>query len=127
MSERPSNEEIIAGIADALPFGIWVARAPGGEFVFANQTFQEIMGMAARPDVARGAYAEPYQIRGTDGELYPESSMPFVRALEESDRKIVVLRADTGTPHGKVVEIMDLIKDSGAEALTVATRAKKQQ
>ena len=49
------------------------------------------------------------------------------RTLEESDRKIVVLRADTGTPHGKVVGIMDLIKDSGAEALTVATRAKKQQ
>jgi biopolymer transport protein ExbD len=49
------------------------------------------------------------------------------QTLEESERKIVVLRADTGTPHGKVVEIMDLIKDSGAEALTVATRAKKQQ
>jgi biopolymer transport protein ExbD len=48
------------------------------------------------------------------------------QVLEESDRKIVVLRADTGTPHGKVVEIMDLIKNSGAEALTVATRVKKQ-
>lgn len=46
------------------------------------------------------------------------------QALDESDRKIVVLRADTETPHGKVVEIMDLIKDAGAEALTVATRAK---
>ena len=49
------------------------------------------------------------------------------QVLEESDRKIVVLRADTGTPHGKVVEIMDLIKNSGAEALTVATRVKKHQ
>jgi len=49
------------------------------------------------------------------------------QTLSETERKIVVLRADSGTPHGKVVEIMDLIKDSGAEALTVATRAKKQQ
>jgi biopolymer transport protein ExbD len=45
--------------------------------------------------------------------------------LEEAERKIVVLRADAGTPHGNVVEIMDLIKESGAEALTIATRAKK--
>jgi biopolymer transport protein ExbD len=43
--------------------------------------------------------------------------------LNEAERKIVVLRADTGTPHGKVVEIMDLIRSSGAEGMTVATRA----
>ena len=47
-------------------------------------------------------------------------------ALEDTDRKIVVLRADTGTPHGKVVEIMDRIRHAGAEALTVATRSAKE-
>ena len=47
-------------------------------------------------------------------------------ALEDTDRKIVVLRADTGTPHGKVVEIMDRIRQAGAEALTVATRSGKE-
>jgi biopolymer transport protein ExbD len=43
-------------------------------------------------------------------------------ALAETDRKIVVLRADTNTPHGEVVKIMDLIRASGATALTVAAR-----
>ena len=44
--------------------------------------------------------------------------------LEERDRKIVVLRADTTSEHGEVVEIMDLIREAGAEGMTVATRAK---
>ena len=44
-------------------------------------------------------------------------------ALSATDRKVVVLRADTHTEHGAVVEIMDLIRDSGAEALTVAARS----
>jgi biopolymer transport protein ExbD/biopolymer transport protein TolR len=42
--------------------------------------------------------------------------------LSETDRKIVVLRADTSTAHGEVVKIMDLIRSSGATALNVAAR-----
>jgi biopolymer transport protein ExbD len=44
-------------------------------------------------------------------------------ALERSDRKIVVLRADTNTSHGEVVKVIDLIRGAGADALTVAARA----
>jgi biopolymer transport protein ExbD len=44
-------------------------------------------------------------------------------AMKETDRKVVVLRADTHTEHGAVVKIMDLIRDSGAEGLTVAARS----
>jgi biopolymer transport protein ExbD len=43
--------------------------------------------------------------------------------LGESERKLVILRADTSTPHGEVVGVMDLIREAGAEALTVAARA----
>jgi biopolymer transport protein ExbD len=43
--------------------------------------------------------------------------------LADAERKIVVLRADTSTAHGEVVQIMDLIRESGAEGLTVAARA----
>jgi biopolymer transport protein ExbD len=46
-------------------------------------------------------------------------------ALEGADSKIVVLRADTATPHGKVVEVMDAIRRAGAEGLTVATRSAR--
>lgn len=55
----PSAEEIIRTVADDLPVGVWVARAPGGEFVYANKMFAEIMGTGARADVALGEYAEP--------------------------------------------------------------------
>jgi biopolymer transport protein ExbD len=43
--------------------------------------------------------------------------------LADAERKVVVLRADTNTSHGEVVKIMDLIRASGAEALTVAARS----
>jgi len=43
--------------------------------------------------------------------------------LADAERKVVVLRADTNTPHGEVVKIMDLIQASGAEALTIAARS----
>jgi biopolymer transport protein ExbD len=72
---------------------------------------------------------------GADGEIvfedepvtHEELGIRLQQVLEDSDRKVVVLRADTGTPHGKVVRVIDLIKDSGAESLTVATRAKAPQ
>lgn len=79
----PTDQEIIASISDALPVGVWVARAPGGEFVYANRMFREIMGMPGLEDVARGEFAEPYRIHDREGRLYPEEKMPFVRALEE--------------------------------------------
>lgn len=43
-------------------------------------------------------------------------------ALQQSERKIVVLQADTHAEHGAVVKIMDLIRQAGAESLTVAAR-----
>jgi two-component system cell cycle sensor histidine kinase/response regulator CckA len=95
-----TDAEIVASVADALPVGVWVARAPGGEFVYANATFREIMGMGARADVALGEYATPYAIHGRDGEPYPEHAMPFVRALAERTTvmvdDIVIHRGDGG-------------------------------
>ena len=75
------DETLLASVVDHLPLGVWIARAPTGEFVFANRVFREIMGMEARPDVAAGCYAEPYGIFTRTGEPYPETRMPFVRAL----------------------------------------------
>jgi two-component system cell cycle sensor histidine kinase/response regulator CckA len=79
----------IAAIADALPVGIWVARVPGGEFVYANRAFAEIMGMTARDDVKAGGYTEPYGIFTRDGKPYREERLPFVRAMRE--RTVVVV------------------------------------
>ncbi len=76
-----SDEAILGSLVDDLPLGVWVARAPGGEFVYANARFGEIMGAVGRDDVQVGGYAEPYGIYGRDGALYPEDRMPFVRAI----------------------------------------------
>ena len=77
----PSDQEIIHGLSDDLPVGLWVARAPDGELIYANARFAEIMGQAGLDEVAAGGYSEPYGIFGSDGQPYPETRMPFVRAL----------------------------------------------
>ncbi|HEY0253793.1 MAG TPA: ATP-binding protein, partial [Kofleriaceae bacterium] len=69
--------------------GLWVARAPGGELVYANARFAEIMGQPGLGDVALGGYSEPYGIFGRDGLPYPETKMPFVRALLARELVIV--------------------------------------
>ena len=91
----PSAESIIAGLADDLPVGIWVARAPGGEFVYANRMFSNLMGTGGIAAAAVGGYSEPYGIFTRTGEPYPEHRMPFVRAMEE--QRVVV--ADDLTIH----------------------------
>ncbi len=61
---------------------MWVARAPGGEFVYSNAAFSQIMRMGPVADAKVGGYSEPYGIFGRDGRPYPEDQMPFVRALK---------------------------------------------
>ncbi len=98
MSPAGLDAALIATVADELPVGVWVARAPQGEFVYANRAFREIMGMEARPDVAAGGYATPYGIHQHNGEPYPEDRLPFVRALRSREvvvvDDIVIHRAD---------------------------------
>jgi signal transduction histidine kinase/CheY-like chemotaxis protein len=79
----PSEHDIIHALGEDLPVGIWVARAPHGELVYANRTFNQILGMGARDDVQAGAYAPAYNLVTTDGQPYPEERLPFVRALQE--------------------------------------------
>ncbi len=89
MFDVPTDHDIVHALADDLPVGIWVARAPNGEFVYANRTFAEIMGQAGRDDAQAGSYSEPYGIFTRDGQPYPEHRLPFVRALQE--RQVVVV------------------------------------
>jgi two-component system cell cycle sensor histidine kinase/response regulator CckA len=92
--------DFIRRIADELPVGVWVARAPSGELIYANRTFAEIMGSTARNDVAMGEYAEPYGICTRSGEKYPEEDMPFARCLRARETivvdDIVIHRRDGG-------------------------------
>jgi two-component system cell cycle sensor histidine kinase/response regulator CckA len=85
----PAQTQLVVAVADALPVGLWVAKAPGGELLYANPAFADIMGMAARDDVAVGGYSEPYGIFLHDGKPYPEERLPFVRALQQRATVVV--------------------------------------
>jgi signal transduction histidine kinase/CheY-like chemotaxis protein len=88
-SSRFDPDAIIRTLSEDLPLGIWVARAPGGEFIYANGEFNRIMKMGPVADAKVGGYSEPYGIYRTDGKLYPEDRLPFVRAMVE--RKVVMV------------------------------------
>jgi signal transduction histidine kinase/CheY-like chemotaxis protein len=93
--EVPSDDDILLALGEDLPVGIWVARVPGGELIYANRTFTEVMGIQARYDARTGGYAEPFNVFTRDGKPYPELKMPFVRALTE--RRVAI--ADDLTIH----------------------------
>jgi signal transduction histidine kinase len=86
--EAPSDHDILLALGEDLPVGIWVARVPGGEVVYANRTYTDILGINARYDARSGGYIEPYNVYTRDGAPYPERKMPFVRALAE--RRVVI-------------------------------------
>ncbi len=84
MSTRsPLELELIASLADRLPVGIFVASAPSGAFVYANDAFQEILGMPPRAEAHAGTYSPSYGIHTLIGDLYPEDQLPFARALRQ--------------------------------------------
>jgi two-component system cell cycle sensor histidine kinase/response regulator CckA len=86
--EVPSDHDILLALGEDLPVGIWVARVPDGELVYANRTCTEIMGITARYDARLGGFAEPHNLYTRDGAPYPHGKMPFVRALTE--RRVVI-------------------------------------
>lgn len=104
-------------------------------FFAVSTTFLETSGLQLElPESSSTAKREVEDVTvflGADGELSfgdeqvdEEQLKERLRAaMDETDRKVVVLRADTHTEHGAVVEIMDLIRDSGAEGLTIAARS----
>ncbi len=141
--EVPSDHDIIHAVPDDLPVGLWVARAPGGEFVYANQKFAEIMGQAGRDDAAVGGYNEPYGILTRDGRPYPEHRMPFVRALQERqvvladdimirrpDRSLVYVRA-YGRPvmnaDGVITHVVICFFDVSREVEAETARAESEK
>ena len=68
-------------IAEELPVAIWMARAPGGEAVYSNRAFREVLGIEPPSGAPRGAFGKAYGVRQLDGSPYPEDAMPFDRVL----------------------------------------------
>ena len=69
--------------------GIWVARVPDGEFVYANDAFERILGMPARDDVVAGEYTPAYHLQDRNGRPFPEERLPFVQAQRRRQTVVV--------------------------------------
>lgn len=83
-----SDQDIIHCLPDELPVGLWVARAPDGDQVYANGMFADILGGSGRFDFNAEA-GTPYRVLTRDGKPYPQDRLPFARALVE--RRLVVV------------------------------------
>ncbi len=138
----PSDHDIILALGEDLPIGIWVARAPNGEEVYANRTFATIMGTGVL-QASVGNYTGPYGILTRDKKPYPEERLPFVRALME--KKVVVndditIRRPDGscidvrafgnpvmTPDGTVTHVIIAFFDVTREVAAERARAESEQ
>ncbi len=81
----PGNKNV----ADDLPVAVWLGTVPGGEVVYVNPAFEEILGMGPPPDASAGNYVAPYNIRTREGAPYPEREMPYERVLRARDVVVI--------------------------------------
>jgi len=60
------------------------------------------------------------------GQVVDESALAaaFQAARQASAETLVLIQADQGVPHGKVVRVMDLARRHGLERLAIATKAE---
>jgi CheY-like chemotaxis protein len=80
--EVPSDHDILLALGEDLPVGVWIARAPDGALIYANRMFVDIVG-ARPPDRCQVGCSERYGLFTRDGNRYPETRLPFPRALNE--------------------------------------------
>lgn len=104
-------------------------------FFAVSTTFQDSAGLKLQLPTSNAAVdREPREITVVldregrlefDGRLLEEDSLEreLKAALAGRENPLVVLRADKDASHGDVVRIMGLIRQAGAEGLTIAARS----
>jgi biopolymer transport protein ExbD len=104
-------------------------------FFAVSTTFQDSAGLKLQLPTSNAAVdREPREITVVldregrlefDGRLVDEESLEseLSTALVGRENPLVVLRADKEASHGDVVRIMGLIRQAGAEGLTIAARS----
>jgi two-component system, cell cycle sensor histidine kinase and response regulator CckA len=85
-----AESALLVSILEELPLGVWVARAPGGELVYANAAFARIVGKADGR----------YRFEDREGRPFPEERLPFAQASRRREAVVVddlvVVREDGG-------------------------------
>lgn len=56
--------------------------------------------------------------------LLPELKEAFTKNIQKNPNIILIIRADANVTHGRVVEIMDLAKQSGLNKISIATQTE---
>ena len=90
---------------------------------------------AVKSTQAEKAKEKPLFVRITNEAIYlntekmgseEELSLRLIKELENKSDKAVMITADKEVPHGKVVHILDLSRQSGAVKLSLVKRVKKE-
>ncbi len=137
------SPEELAIVADELPVAIWLGRVPGGEVVYTNRAFREVLGMEPPEDAAREKYVEPYGVHLPDGSVYPEELMPYERALAAKTTvtvdDLVIHRRDGSKvnlrvfakpifdEHGTITHVLEAFIDITRESDAVAAKLDSER
>lgn len=111
-TELESERRTLEAIFQNLPAGIFVAEAPSGRPLLANDLATEILGRGLSPDAGRDELSQVYEAfvyRTAD--LYPVEQLPLVRAM--SGEKSTVDDMEVRRPNGRSV----LLEVTGAPIL----------
>lgn len=90
---------------------------------------------AVKSTQAEKAKEKPLFVRITNEAIYlntekmgseEELSLRLIKELENKRDKAVMITADKEVPHGKVVHILDLSRQSGAVKLSLVKRVKRE-
>lgn len=82
--------------------------------------------ISARKDLPVAVLADGRVVLAGTVVTLDELSRAFDTANAESAETLVIVQADEGVPHGKVVEVMELAKKSGLGQLAIGVRAEQQ-
>jgi PAS domain S-box-containing protein len=130
-------------VLDELPFGVWVARAPSGEVLYANRAFREIVGTGAVTGIPIEGAPAAYGIFDRHGRPYPSKDLAFSRAVQTGAPvvidDIVIHRPDGGriwlrafanpvrNAEGVVTHVVVCVIDITAEVRAIVDRAEIEE
>ncbi len=60
-------------------------------------------------------------------QVSPEQLAILLRSLKNKEHFIVVIKGDIKTPHGKIVNVMDIARTSGISKIAIATIPVSEQ
>ncbi|HVR62370.1 MAG TPA: ATP-binding protein [Polyangia bacterium] len=134
------GQQAAGRVLDELPFGIWVGRAPGGEVLYTNRAFREILGSQPPADTHLGDLPDAYGIHDRQGRpVAPEdlavsraiaTGMPVIRddlVIHRPDGERIYVRVFANPirdASGAIAHVVLAVTDVTAEVRALVERAE---